>query len=148
MKSEKLKLDGGKSDLGKLRQEWIDRLKEIGSKLGFVCEEEVATNSGRVDLVWFYNFNLDLPGLGFKLPVVGFEVETSWRTRKHIKGDVFNLLELSPACGVILFLSRGFKDYSKLRGNVDATKNLLKASVGYAEYLFGQRRMSREYIAS
>jgi len=82
MKSEKLKLDGGKSDLGKLRQEWIDRLKEIGSKLGFVCEEEVATNGGRVDLVWFYNFNLDLPGLGFKLPVVGFGVETSWRTKE------------------------------------------------------------------
>ena len=135
MKSEKLKLDGGKSDLGKLRQEWIDRLKEIGSKLGFVCEEEVATNSGRVDLVWFYNFNLDLPGLGFKLPVVGFEVETSWRTRKHIKGDVFNLLELSPACGVILFLSRGFKDYLKLRGNVDAAKKYVKSFSGICRIL-------------
>ena len=33
---------------------------------------------------------------------VGFEIETSWRSRKHIKGDIFNLQDLSPSLGVIV----------------------------------------------
>ena len=109
-------------DLRKLKQEWVDKLKKISSRLGFISEEEVATNGGRVDLVWYYSFGSELPHLGSKLPLVGFEIETSWRTRKHIKGDIFNLLELSPASGVILFLSEGFKIDSQFRGNIDAAK--------------------------
>jgi hypothetical protein len=38
---------------------------------------------------------------------VGFEVESSWRSRKHIKGDLVNLLELQPALGVIVLLGEG-----------------------------------------
>lgn len=73
-----------------------------------------------MDLVWFYGLRTCIPAIGTEIPVVGFEIETSWRTRKHIKGDVFNLLELSPAFGVILFLDEGFINDSKLRGNVEA----------------------------
>jgi hypothetical protein len=87
---------------------------------------EVATNGGRVDLVWFYNLKAEIPNLGNKLPVIGFEIETSWRTRKHIKGDIFNLLELSPSCGIILFLNEGFNDDSKFRGNTEAAKKYVR----------------------
>lgn len=52
---------------------------------------------------------MPLPGVDGDLPVVGFEVESSWRTRKHVKGDVLNLLALQPALGVIVLLGEGTK---------------------------------------
>jgi hypothetical protein len=113
-------------DLNKLKAVWIGKLQEIASKLGVIQEREVHTNGGRIDLVWYYAFEYELPSIGLKLPLLGFEVESSWRNRKHIKGDIFNLLELSPALGVILFLSEGFSDVSKLKGNVEAAKRYAK----------------------
>lgn len=110
-------------DLNALKQKYATKLEFIASKLGLVQEKEVNTNGGRVDFVWYYELRDNVPHIDKILPVVGFEVETSWRTRKHIKGDLFNLLELSPALGVILFLREGFKgNEAKLNGNVNAAK--------------------------
>jgi hypothetical protein len=117
-------------DLDQLRLKWVDKLDAIASKLGLTQKKEVATNGGRVDLVWYHMFESDLPSLGLKLPLVGFEIETSWRTRKHIKGDIFNLLELSPALGIILFLRKGFEDESDLRGNVEAARKYTRGYDG------------------
>lgn len=69
------------------------------------------------------------------MPVVGFEIETSWRTRKHIKGDVFNLLSLSPAYGVILFLRSGFKDESSFEGNFNAARRYVDDFKGVTKIL-------------
>jgi hypothetical protein len=118
------------SDLNKLKQQCVNKLEKIASRLGLNQEEEVATNGGRVDLVWYHTFKSATSKIGPRLPLVGFEIETSWRTRKHIKGDIFNLLELSPALGIILFLSEGFKKSSKLRGNVDAARRYAKGFSG------------------
>lgn len=118
------------TDLKKLKEKWVKKLKILAQRLGVKCKEEMPTNGGRVDLVWFYEFKPSVPHVGNKLPLVGFEIETSWRTRKHIKGDIFNLLELSPACGVILFLSEGFKQNSKLRGNIEAAKRYARGFSG------------------
>ena len=123
-------------DLRNLKEKWVKKLEALALRLGFKCREEVSTNGGRVDLVWFYEFELELPQIGIELPIVGFEIETSWRTRKHIKGDIFNLLELSPAYGVILFLSEGSKKKSKLRGNVEAAKR----------YVAGYRGISKIFV--
>lgn len=123
-------------DLRNLKEKWVKELKVLALRLGFKCREEVSTNGGRVDLVWFYELKSKLPYVGNKFPIVGFEIETSWRTRKHIKGDIFNLLELSPACGVILFLSEGFEEKSKLRGNVEAAKR----------YVSGYRGISKIFV--
>jgi len=41
--------------------------------------------------VWSFP-NLILPGAAGPLPAVAFEVESSWRTRKHIKGDCLSRL--------------------------------------------------------
>lgn len=122
-------------DLANLKKKWLKMLIEIGDKLGFVASPEVATNGGRVDFVWFYDLKTEIPNLGNKLPVIGFEIETSWRTRKHIKGDIFNLLGLSPSCGVILFLSEGFNDDSELRGNIEAAKKYVSGISGVCRIL-------------
>jgi hypothetical protein len=45
-------------------------------------------------------------GLG-RLPAVAFEVESSWRTRKHIKGDFVNPFDLGASLGVIVLLGAG-----------------------------------------
>ena len=45
-----------------------------------------------------------LPGGIRRLPLVAFEVESSWRTRKHVKGDYLNLADLGASLGVIVLL--------------------------------------------
>lgn len=117
-------------DLSELASNWIEKLGVISKKLGLTQEEEVRTKGGKIDLVWYQNFEQKIPSIGEKLPLIGFEIETSWRTRKHIKGDIFNLMELNPSLGVILFLSEGFKDKSKFKG-------LLKASKKYSDSISG-----------
>jgi len=82
-----------------------DRLAEHGRRLGFEVVKEWRTDIGnRIDLVWARPMPPKFPGLTDNnlLPVVGFEIETSWRSRKHIKGDIFNLQDLSPSLGVIV----------------------------------------------
>ena len=56
-----------------------------------------------------------IPGLDTGVPVVGFEVESSWRTRKHVKGDLLNLLDAGVALGVIVLAGDGEKDDSLRR---------------------------------
>jgi len=134
------------TDLRKLGEKWVKKLRILAQKLGLVCSEEVSTNGGRVDLVWFYEFKSSVPHLDSKLPIVGFEIETSWRTRKHIKGDIFNLLELSPACGVILFLSEGFKEDSELHGNIKAAKRYVRGFRGICRILVWTEKDIEEII--
>jgi len=131
-------------ELTDLKKKWLNKLIEIGNMLGFTSLPEVPTNGGRVDLVWFYNFKTKIPSLGDKLPIVGFEIETSWRTRKHIKGDIFNLLELSPSHGVILFLSEGFNDDSELYGNVEAAKKYTSGISGICKIFIWTERNVEE----
>jgi hypothetical protein len=117
-------------DFNELKNTWIEKLEKIAVKLGLHQTKEVATNGGRIDLAWYVMFEHTLPDIGEKLPLVGFEIETSWRTRKHLKGDIFNLLELKPSLGVLLFLQKGFKTQSQLNGNI-------KAANKYADSISG-----------
>jgi hypothetical protein len=82
-----------------------DRLAKYGRQIGFQVQKEWRTDIGnRIDLVWAQRVPPHFPGFadGALLPVMGFEIETSWRTRKHIKGDIFNLQDLSASLGVIV----------------------------------------------
>ncbi|MEM3700675.1 MAG: hypothetical protein QXL57_07420 [Candidatus Bathyarchaeia archaeon] len=108
----------------------IQKLQVIGNKLGFKTEDGVRIEGGEVDHVWFIDFGANLPYFGSKIPVVGFEIETSWRTRKHIKGDVFNLLTINSAFGIILFLRQGFRSESQFKGNVNAAKRYVRTFEG------------------
>jgi hypothetical protein len=111
-------------------KEAIQKLQIIGNKLGFKPENGIRIEGGEVDHVWFIDFGTNLPYFGSKIPIVGFEIETSWRTRKHIKGDIFNLLTLNSAFGIILFLRQGFRSESQFRGNIDAAERYVRTLEG------------------
>jgi hypothetical protein len=55
-------------------------------------------------VVWLLRPAVPIPGVDEALPVAGFEIESSSRTRKHIKGDYPNLADLGAALGVIVLL--------------------------------------------
>ena len=53
-------------------------------------------------MVWLWSPPTPIPGVDAALPVVAFEVESSWRTRKHVKGDLLNLQDAAVSLGVIV----------------------------------------------
>ena len=117
-----------KSLLSSIKGMTFVKLVILGAKLGFETENEWKTKTGRVDYVWFLDLPFNLPQREVKrIPVVGFEVETGFRTRKHLKGNILNLLELSPAIGVVILLEGGFK------GRKDQFKGCIKAVKTYAK---------------
>ena len=118
------------SSLTDIYNETIEKLQAIGTKLGFKTENGVRIEGGEIDHVWFIDFGTTLPYFGSKVPIIGFEIETSWRTRKHIKGDIFNLLTLNSAFGIIVFLRRGFRNESQFKGNMDAAKRYVQSFEG------------------
>jgi hypothetical protein len=74
----------------------------------FTVQREYPVTGGRIDLVWLWGPDGSMPGLDAAgLPVVGFEIESSWRTRKHLKGDYLNLFDLAASLGVIVLLGEG-----------------------------------------
>ena len=78
-------------------------LERCGAELGFKTQRKYEVPMSRIDLVWYLDLPVRLPQIQQrKIPVVGFELETSWQTRKHIKGDIMNLQALRAAHGVIL----------------------------------------------
>jgi hypothetical protein len=112
----------------KKRRSLEKRLEYIARKLGFrqvsdypISKEEHERGViGLIDYVWLK----DIPLVG-EVPIVGFEKETSWRTSKHLKGDIYNLLCLDSSVGVILFIKTGFYA-SDLRGHIDSVKRYAK----------------------
>ena len=85
----------------------IDALEVNGVQFGFTTAREYPVQGGRLDVVWLLPATTAIPGVDAPLPVVGFEVESSWRTRKHLKGDYLNLHDLGAALGVIVLLGDG-----------------------------------------
>jgi hypothetical protein len=98
-----------------LNRELTRLLSAAGERFGFdvVCEYPV--RGGRLDVVWTWTPPTSIPGLDTGVPVVGFEVESSWRTRKHVKGDLLNLQDAGVALGVIVLAGDGEKDDSLRR---------------------------------
>ena len=87
-------------EASQIGQRAISALVAHGEALGFDVELEVPVQGGRLDVVWFLK-DLVLPAGEGRLPLVAFEVESSWRTRKYVKGDYLNLADLSASLGVI-----------------------------------------------
>lgn len=90
-------------EASQIAQQAISALVARGEALGFDVEREVPVQGGRLDIVWFLK-DLVLPHGAGRLPLVAFEVESSWRTRKHVKGDYLNLADLGASLGVIVLL--------------------------------------------
>jgi hypothetical protein len=85
----------------------VEALVAKGVELGFRVQQEYPVQGGRLDVVWLISELEALPGTAGPPPVVGFEVESSWRTRKHLKGDYLNLYDLGAAVGVLVLLGDG-----------------------------------------
>lgn len=85
-------------------------IAECGERAGFTVVREYAVSGGRIDVMWLWQPPTPIPGLESAVPVVGFEIESSWRTRKHIKGDMVNLLDAGCALGVIVCAGDTAKD--------------------------------------
>jgi hypothetical protein len=85
----------------------VEALSIKGSELGFTVQREYPVRGGRLDVVWLLPTLRALPGVGGLLPIVGFEIESSWRTRKHLKGDYLNLYDLGASVGVLVLLGDG-----------------------------------------
>ncbi len=93
-------------------------LADAGRAVGLTVDFEYPVPGGRIDVVWLWEGPERFP---VRLPLVGFEVESSWRTRKHIKGDLLNLVDLQPALGIIVLAGDGRK--------VEATKKFARSMV-------------------
>jgi hypothetical protein len=100
--------DGERSShiaVGKNRGEWATAaIAARGTELGFAVKHEYSVPGGRLDLVWLTTSLTGLTGDSDGLPIVGFEIESSWRTRKHLKGDYLNLHDLGAALGILVML--------------------------------------------
>ncbi len=83
----------------------IGLLEQAGIKFGLNVRKEYMIQGGRIDVAWLWNSQI--PGAEGDLPIVAFEVESSWRTRKHIKGDLLNLQDACPLVGVLVLLGDG-----------------------------------------
>jgi hypothetical protein len=83
----------------------IGLLERAGTAYGFEVRKEYRIPGGRIDVAWLWNS--PVPGAEGELPIVAFEVESSWRTRKHIKGDLLNLQDTCPLVGVLVLLGEG-----------------------------------------
>jgi hypothetical protein len=83
----------------------IEVLTQTGQRLGYTVETEFPVQGGRIDVVWL----TDLPAAfdTDSLVIAAFEVESSWRTRKHLKGDYLNLFDVGAAVGVLVLLGQG-----------------------------------------
>src|SRR5947209_6913059 len=75
---------------------------DAGKRLGFDVETEYPVPGGRLDVVWSTRPSSPIPHFDGAIPVVGFEIESSWRSRKHVKGDLINLQDCGVALGVIV----------------------------------------------
>jgi hypothetical protein len=100
-------VDPGASELNR---ELTTLLCQAGEAAGFVAVTEHPVRGGRLDVVWTWLPEVPMSGLDTPVPVVGFEVESSWRTRKHVKGDLLNLQDAGVALGVIVLAGTDPKD--------------------------------------
>ena len=85
----------------------IDAIVLTGKRLGLDVVREHPVPGGRLDVVWLWRTDTPpLSDLG-PLPLAAFEVESSWRSRKHVKGSYLNLLDVGAALGVIILAGEG-----------------------------------------
>jgi hypothetical protein len=66
-------------------------------------------------VIWLWEPPSPIPGVVGAIPVAGFEIESSWRTRKHVKGDLLNLQDAGVALGVIVLAGADARDDSLRR---------------------------------
>lgn len=114
MAEEQLYTDDGPG-ASEVNRELTGILVDVGKRMGFTTVTEYAVPGGRVDVVWLWEPPSPVPGVVGAIPVAGFEIESSWRTRKHVKGDLLNLQDAGVALGVIVLAGADARDESLRR---------------------------------
>jgi len=98
-----------------VNRELTQTLVDVGRRMEFTTVTEYAVPGGRLDVVWLWEPPSPIPGVVGAIPVAGFEIESSWRTRKHVKGDLLNLQDAGVALGVIVLAGADARDDSLRR---------------------------------
>ncbi|MDP9019552.1 MAG: hypothetical protein M3N25_01915 [Actinomycetota bacterium] len=98
-----------------LHQRLTDFLVEIGRCMELEVVADYGVPGGRLDVVWSWVPPSPMPGLVAPVPVVGFEIESGWQTRKHLKGGLLNLRDAGVALGVIVLAGAQASDDSLRR---------------------------------
>ena len=110
------KFEGGdRPGASAVNSELTEILVDVGKEMGFTAVTEYAVPGGRIDIVWLWEPPTPIPGVVGAIPVAGFEIESSWRTRKHVKGDLLNLQDAGVALGVIVLAGADARDESLRR---------------------------------
>jgi hypothetical protein len=102
--------EGAAAAAANLNRELTRHIVQAGRRLEFDVVTEYPIPGARLDVVWCWRPPTPLPHFDGAVPVVGFEIESSWRTRKHVKGDFLNLQDSGVALGVIVLASSSEKD--------------------------------------
>lgn len=92
-----------------LHGEYVQKLKEIGEKLGFATGG-LKTGLGTLDCIWRLK-DTRLLRLKF-IPLVTFEVICS-ENQKAIRGSFLNMLAMKPALAVFVLVKKGIKQHSR-----------------------------------
>ena len=100
----------GERTASELNRELTALLVRAGKDAGFDPVVEYPVRGGRLDVVWTWAPTSLFPDLDRPVPVVGFEIESSWRTRKHVKGDLLNLQDAGVGLGVIVLAGTSDQD--------------------------------------
>lgn len=107
--------DGSEPSASEVNRELTGVLVEVGRRMGFTAVTEYGVPGGRIDVAWLWEPPLPIPGVVGSVAVAGFEIESSWRTRKHVKGDLLNLQDAGVALGVIVLAGADARDDSLRR---------------------------------
>ncbi len=105
----------GQPAASEVNRELTQTLVDVGRRMGFTTATEYAVPGGRLDVAWLWEPLSPIPGVVGAIPVAGFEIESSWRTRKHVKGDLLNLQDAGVALGVIVLAGADARDDSLRR---------------------------------
>src|SRR4051812_17700685 len=98
-----------------LNRELTALIAQAGEALGFEVRTEYPVPGGRLDVVWSWRPAQPIPHFEGTVPVVAFEIESSWRSRKHVKGDLLNIQDCGVSLGVIVLAGSDPKDDSLRR---------------------------------
>ena len=125
-----------KDHLYKLTQETINKVTTLGKVLGFKSMRKWRIPNAELDLVWYvdvpFKFSL-FAKYDNKCPVAAFEIETSGRTEKHLKGDIVNLILFPTFLSVIILLKEGYNTRDTTityKGNKKTVEQLSKVLTG------------------
>lgn len=107
-----LMVDTAAQSASDINRELTAALVEAGRQRGFQVATEYPVPGGRLDVVWCCDVDMAAVGVEGPVPVVAFEIESSWRTRKHVKGDLLNIMDSGASVGVIVLAGTDVKDES------------------------------------